>query len=226
MLPEDGIATDHLAASVRDTSVRYGEPLGDGALRLVLATRLQGMGIGARAEHIVITVGATHALDIISRTRLKPGDSVMVEEPGWAVEFARLSALGMRILSVPRGPQGPDLAVMQRLCEAHAGTAAAPRLFVSVSVLHNPTGACLSPAHAHRVLQLAQRHGFWIAEDDSYCHLAPEHATRLATLDGLQRTIYTSAALPKFWRPTGAWASWQRRPSWSSRCWTPSCSGP
>ena len=199
VLPGEWIATDPIAASlrkvmgtasVRDTSVRYGEPLGDAALRRVLATRLQGMGIAARAEHIITTVGATHALDIISRTLLKPGDSVMVEEPGWAVEFARLSALGMRILPVPRGPDGPDLTVMQRLCEAHAGTAAAPRLFVSVSVLHNPTGACLSPAHAHRVLQLAQRHGFWIAEDDSYCHLAPEHATRLATLDGLQRTIY------------------------------------
>jgi hypothetical protein len=30
----------------------------------------------------------------------------MVEEPGWAVEFARLDALGMRILPVPRAPTG------------------------------------------------------------------------------------------------------------------------
>ncbi len=199
VLPADWIETDPIAASlrkvsgaasVRDTSVRYGEPIGDAHLRRVLAARLQAMGIAARAEHIVTTVGATQALDIISRTLLKPGDSVMVEEPGWAVEFARLSALGMRVLPVPRGPDGPDLAVMARYCEAHAGTPLAPRLFVSVSVLHNPTGACLAAASAHRVLQLAQRHGFWIAEDDSYCHLAPEHATRLATLDGLTRTIY------------------------------------
>ena len=199
VLPDDWIATDPIAsslrkvsgaASVRETSVRYGEPMGDATLRHALAARLQAMGIAARADRIVTTVGATHALDIVSRTLLKPGDSVMVEEPGWAVEFARLAALGMRILPVPRGPEGPDLAVMARYCEAHAGTALAPRLFVSVSVLHNPTGACLSPASAHRVLQLAQRHGFWIVEDDSYCHLAPEHATRLALLDGLTRTIY------------------------------------
>jgi DNA-binding transcriptional MocR family regulator len=91
---------------------------------------------------------------------------------------------------VPRRADGPDLAVMARYCEAHAGTPQAPRLFVSVSVLHNPTGACLTPASAHRVLQLAQRHQFYIAEDDSYGHLAPPHATRLAQLDGLARTIY------------------------------------
>ncbi len=212
VLPSEWIATDAVlgglrkvmgTASVRESSVRYGEPMGEPALRRVLAARLQAMGIAARAEHIVTTMGATHALDIISRTLLKPGDAVMVEEPGWAVEFARLSALGMRILPVPRGPEGPDLAVMARYCEAHAGTPLAPRLFVSVSVLHNPTGASLSPAHAHRVLQLAQQHGFWIAEDDSYCHLAPEHATRLAMLDGLARTIYVggfSKILAPNWR--------------------------
>ena len=111
----------------------------------------------------------------------------MVEEPGWSVEFARLAALGMRILPVPRRADGPDLEVMARYCEAHA-----PKLFVSVSVFHNPTGYCLTPGHAHRVLQLAQQHNFHIVEDDTYSHIAPEHATRLSTLDGLQRTIYVS----------------------------------
>ena len=160
--------------------------------RQVLAARLQAQGIAATPAQIVTTVGATQALDIVSRTLLKPGDTVMVEEPGWSVEFARLSALGMRLLPVPRGPDGPDLAVMARYCEAHAGTAQAPRLFVSVSVLHNPTGYSLSAASAHRMLQLAQQRDFHIVEDDTYHHLAPEHATRLAQLDGLARTIYVS----------------------------------
>ena len=41
-------------------------------------------------------------------------------------------------------------------------------------------------------MQLAQRHGFHVVEDDTYSHIAPEHATRLSVLDGLQRTIYVS----------------------------------
>jgi DNA-binding transcriptional MocR family regulator len=75
------------------------------------------------------------------------------------------------------------------------------------------------------VLQLAQQHGFWIVEDDSYCHLAPEHATRLAMLDGLARTIYVggfSKILAPNWR-IGFLAA---PPSCWSRCWTPSCSPP
>jgi DNA-binding transcriptional MocR family regulator len=175
------------ASALSDFSLQYGEPLGDGSLRRALSQKLGTINVPAAPGQIITTVGATHALDIISRTLLRPGDCVMVEEPGWAVEFARLDALGMRILPVPRSASGPDLEVMAQYCQLHQ-----PKLFVSVSVFHNPTGCCLTPGSAHRVLQLASQHNFHIAEDDTYSHLAPEHATRLCALDGLQRTIYVS----------------------------------
>ncbi len=196
IFPPDWLATNFMTAAVRkvtstaalqESSLRYGEPLGDSHLRRVLSARLMALGVPAAPGQIITTVGATHALDIVSRTLLKAGDCVMVEEPGWAVEFARLDALGMRILPVPRGPAGPDIEVMARYCEMHA-----PKLFVSVSVLHNPTGYSLTPGHAHRVLQLAQACNFHVVEDDTYSHIAPEHATRMSVLDGLQRTIYVS----------------------------------
>jgi DNA-binding transcriptional MocR family regulator len=196
VLPPDWMENDFLGPAVRkvshgrnllETSLRYGEPLGDATLREALSIKLRDMALDVSPERIITTQGATQALDIVSRTLLKSGDYVMVEEPGWAVEFARLDALGMRILPVPRGPDGPDLAVMARYCEEHR-----PKLYVSVSVLHNPTGACLSPSSAHRILQLASQFDFHIVEDDTYCHLAPPHATRMSALDGLQRTIYVS----------------------------------
>ena len=55
----------------------------------------------------------------------------------------------------------------------------ASKLFVSASVFHNPTGFCLQPGSAYRVLQLANQHIFFIIEDDTYSHFAPDHATRL-----------------------------------------------
>jgi DNA-binding transcriptional MocR family regulator len=196
VFPSDWLETIFLPAAVRrytgakalhGYSVHYGEPAGDSDLRRALSQKLASINVHAAPSQIITTVGATHALDIVSRTLLRAGDHVMVEEPGWAIEFARLNALGMRILPVPRSVDGPDLEVMARYCELHQ-----PKLFVSVSVLHNPTGYCLSPGSAHRVLQLANKHDFHIVEDDTYSHLAPEHATRLSALDGLQRTIYVS----------------------------------
>lgn len=196
VFPPDWLETSFMPAAVRkatsssalrEFSLSYGEPMGDSGLRRALAQKLNALNVHAVPEQIITSVGATHALDIVSRTLLRAGDCVMVEEPGWAVEFARLDALGMRILPVPRRADGPDLDVMAQYCALHK-----PKLFVSVSVFHNPTGYCLTPGSAHRVLQLANEHDFYIAEDDTYSHLAPEHATRLCALDGLQRTIYVS----------------------------------
>ncbi|WKB51500.1 PLP-dependent aminotransferase family protein [Eleftheria terrae] len=179
------------AANLRALSLQYGEPAGDPALRRALSHKLRSMDIEAAPGQIVTTVGATHALDVICRTLLKAGDAVMVDEPGWAVEFARLTQMGMRILPVPRREDGPDLDVIANYCEAHEPQHR-PKLFISVSVLHNPTGLCLTPSNAHRVLRLAQQHDFLVVEDDTYSHLATPHATRMCALDALQRTIYVS----------------------------------
>jgi DNA-binding transcriptional MocR family regulator len=172
-------------------SLQYGEPAGDMRLRRALSLRLGDFGVKAAPEQIVTTLGATQALDIVTRTLLRAGDSVLVDEPGWSVEFARLAALGLRVLPVPRGDEGPDLAVMQRLIEAQKPHER-PRLYITVSVLHNPTGASLSLGHAHRLLKLAQVHDLHIVEDDTYAHLAPAHLPRLASLDALERTVYIS----------------------------------
>ncbi|HEY1393130.1 MAG TPA: PLP-dependent aminotransferase family protein [Methylibium sp.] len=195
-LPPDWLDLSMLSTALRRVTagerlgplaLRYGEPAGDSRLRAALAIKLDGFGLKVEASQIVTTIGATQALDIVSRTLLQPGDAVLVDEPGWAVEFARLGRLGQRIVPVPRGADGPDLATMRSLIAAHK-----PRLYATVSVLHNPTGAMLSLAAAHQVLKLAEVHDFHIVEDDTYAHLAPAHAPRLSALDGLQRTVYVS----------------------------------
>ena len=194
-LPVEWLDAGLLAAALRRAaaqaggtlSLQYGEPAGDARLRRALAVRLADHGVTADPGQIVTTLGATHGLDVVTRALLRAGDAVLVDEPGWPVEFARLQALGLTVLPVPRGEDGPDLGAMEQLLRAHR-----PRLYVTVSVLHNPTGCSLALANAHRLLGLAQQHDLRIVEDDSYSHLAPPHLPRLAALDALQRTIYVS----------------------------------
>lgn len=115
VFPPDWLETTFMAAAVRRVtstqqlkafSLQYGEPAGDAGLRKSLSQKLVGLNVHASPQQIITTVGATHALNIVSRTVLRAGDHVMVEEPGWAIEFARLDALGMRILPVPRTADG------------------------------------------------------------------------------------------------------------------------
>ncbi len=166
-------------------SAIYGSALGDPLLREMLAQHFQQRGITASPGQIITTAGATHALDVVARTLLRPGDVALVDAPGWSVEFARLSRMGVQLLPVPRGGNGIDLAVLEQLAAQHR-----PKLYSTVSVLHNPTGHSIDLAQAHRVLQLAQQYDFVIVEDDTYASLAPTYSPRYAALDGIQRTFY------------------------------------
>ena len=173
-------------------SLRYGDPAGDLRLRTALTHRLADLGIATHAAQIVTTAGATAALDLVAHELLAPGDSVLVDEPGWPVEFARLALMGVKCIPLPRatdGSGGPDRGAMRSLLELHRGVDK-PRAYITVSVLHNPTGSSISLAAAHEVLKIAEAHDLTIVEDDTYAWLAPKDAPRLSTLDQLQRTVY------------------------------------
>ncbi|MFT3734875.1 MAG: PLP-dependent aminotransferase family protein [Rhodocyclaceae bacterium] len=166
----------------------YGEPNGYRPLREQLRVMLGGLGVEAHPDQIVLTFGATQALDIVARHFVRPGDTVLVDDPGYFNLFGALRLLGANLVGVPRNEDGPDTAALDALAAQHK-----PRLFITHSVLHNPTGSSLSPAVAYRVLQLAEKHEFMVVEDDTYGDFSVTQTTRLAELDQLQRVIYVSS---------------------------------
>ena len=171
--------------SARGNLLSYGRPQGYAPLRQQLAAMLQGEGVPAHPEHNLLTVnGVTHGLDLIARHLVRPGDTVLVEDPAWFVIFGRLSAFGARVIGVPRGPDGPDLALLDRMAAEHK-----PRLFIINAAVHNPTGHTLSAGAAYDILRLAERHDFMVVEDDTYAELHPGGAMKLAALDRLRRVI-------------------------------------
>jgi len=163
-------------------------PQGLPELRERIAMLLRGQGIAADAGRVLTTFGGTHAIDLICRALLQPGDTVLVENPGYFLMFGRLRELGLRLLPITRRPDGIDLDELETACRVHK-----PRLLFVQTTLHNPTGWGSSPANLHRLLMLAQRHGLLIAEDDVQGHFHPGHPTRLAALSGLDRVIYYSS---------------------------------
>jgi DNA-binding transcriptional MocR family regulator len=132
----------------------------------------------------VLTDGGTHALDLVCRFLLEPGDTVLIDDPCYFNFQALLRAHRARIVSVPYTPAGPDLAAFERALIEHR-----PRLYVTNSAIHNPTGATLAPAVAHRLLKLAGEHDLLIVEDDIFADLEDEPAPRLAAFDGLARVV-------------------------------------
>lgn len=194
-LPESWLDEEGLRRHLRTLSRRadarltgYGTPQGYLPLRRQLQVKLAEFGIGAPPEQIVLTEGATSALDIVARHLVKPGDTVLVDDPGYFNFFGNLRLQGAKLIGVPRGSDGPDIAALETLLEHHQ-----PRVFFTHSVLHNPTGADLSPSAAFRILQFAEKHDFLVIEDDTYADFHPHASTRLATLDQLNRVIFVGS---------------------------------
>lgn len=168
-----------------DFLTRYGTPGGYLPLREILQHRLADIGVAAEPAQIVLTKGATHALDLIARYFVRPGDTVLVDDPGYFILFGALKSLGAKLVGVPWRFDGPDTRALETLLETQR-----PKIFFTNTVLHNPTGSSISQAVAHRVLQLAEKYQLLIVEDDIYGDFHPAPVTRLATLDQLERVIY------------------------------------
>jgi DNA-binding transcriptional MocR family regulator len=158
------------------------------ALRERLATLMRSQGLAVDASRVLTTAGGTHAIDLICRAFVKPGDAVIVEDPGYFLLFGRLKQTGAKVIPVSRRPDGIDLAELEAACIEHR-----PRLMFLQPVLHNPTGWGSSPANLHRVLRLAEQHDVLIAEDDVHGHFQSGQPARIAQLAALERVIYFSS---------------------------------
>lgn len=173
-----------LARADEDILTDYGSTRGASNLRRLLARQFAEEGINVDPNQLLLTGSGTQAIDLICRFLLRPGDTVLVDDPCYFNFQALLRAHQARIVSVPYTPSGPDTDVFRDLL-----TKCKPRLYITNSALHNPTGATLSPQTAHRILNLAAGHDLTIVEDDIFTAFEPDASPRLAALDGLDRVI-------------------------------------
>lgn len=190
-LPADWMPAGALRRAFRalaraDDSVlsNYGTTRGSLALRRLLIARFGEHGIETSPDQLLLTASGTQAIDLICRFLLRPGDAVLVDDPCYFNFQALLRAHQAKIVSVPYTRSGPDVARFEALLAAER-----PRLYITNSALHNPTGATLSAQIAHRLLNASAAYDLTIIEDDIFADFEPEPSPRLAALDGLNRVI-------------------------------------
>ncbi|TIX53317.1 MAG: PLP-dependent aminotransferase family protein, partial [Mesorhizobium sp.] len=153
-MPEAGLrrALRTMARGDDVTLTDYGTPLGLAPLRHLLARRMAEHGIEASPDQIMLTESGTQAIDLLCRFLLEPGDTVLVDDPCYFNFHALLRAHRAKVVGVPYTPSGPDIELFAQALLEHR-----PRLYITNSALHNPTGAILSPVVAHRLLKLADQ---------------------------------------------------------------------
>jgi len=194
-LPEQWMDDEGLRRNLRNVSnhssgsmTGYGSRKGYLPLRWKISDWLNEHEIFCPPEQLLMTTGAAHALGLLTQFLVKPGDTVLADEPGYSLLFFHLNRLGVNTVGVPWTPQGPDPVALETLLKQHK-----PRAFFTNSRLQNPTGASYTTATAHKILQLAERHDFIIVEDDVCADLDTTSRRSLASMDQFERVIYVSS---------------------------------
>ena len=164
----------------------HGDPMGYLALREAVADYLRKVrALDCSPGQVMITSGAQHALDLIARLLLDPGDAVWIEDPSYRGARAALAAAGAKAIPVPVDGEGFDV--------ARAADIAPDARAALVTPSHQfPLGVTMTLARRMKLLEWAAIGERWIVEDDydSEFRYAGRPIPALQGLDRARRVIY------------------------------------
>lgn len=169
--------------------LQYGATDGYPPLRKAVLDLMRSDGVQAREENLLITDGCQQALDLICKVFLRPGDTVVLENPTYPGTIAVLAAARARCLGVPVRTDngsgttpGLDLAALEQTLAANR-----VKLMILMPDFHNPTGLSMTLEARRRLLEIASKHQVPIVEDHIYARLLAR-GERLPSLKQLDRT--------------------------------------
>jgi 2-aminoadipate transaminase len=163
-IPSDVLA-DIAATTLGSDAYGYAATEGDPPLRAALLEMLAGTTDETTADRLTITAGGMQGLDLFCKIFVDPGDLVMVESPTYTNGSATALSYGAELLEVPVDDDGMDVDALESLV-ASAGRV--PKAIYTIPTFQNPSGATLSLARRHRLLQLARSWGSMVIDDDPY----------------------------------------------------------
>src|SRR4051812_575302 len=162
-LPPLTISTGDLAAVEPDTGL---SPWGLNGLRHAVAEHVTGWGLATTADEIVITTGAQQAISAAAACWLRPGDTVVVEDPTYPGAIAAFAQAGVELVGVPVDGAGV------RVDDLAAAIATRPALVYLQSTVHSPTGAILSDTRRRAIADLVTEARVPLLEDLALADLA------------------------------------------------------
>ena len=151
-------------------------------------------------EEVLVTTGASEAVDLAMRALVNPGDTVALPQPSYLSYGPTVSFAGGEVLSVPTRAENEFALTYEDLERAGADAA-------SVLVLcypNNPTGAVMTRDELAVVAEFAREHDLFVVSDEIYAALRYEddHVS-IATLPGMRERTVVFNGFSKAYAMTG-----------------------
>ena len=160
-------------------ALQYSTTEGYLPLREMIARHANRYGIEVTPENILITSGSQQALDLLGRIFINRGDRILVEDPTYLGAIQAWNAYGAEYVTVPMDRYGMDTAALEQALRS------GPKFIYVLPNFQNPTGVTLTLERRQQVIELADRYGVPIIEDDPYGQLRYEgqNLPSIVTLD-------------------------------------------
>jgi DNA-binding transcriptional MocR family regulator len=155
-LPPVSLSTADLAAVVPETGY---SPWGSSPLRSLIADHVTAWGLPTTPGQIVITAGAQQAITAAAACWLRPGDTVVVEDPSYPGALAAFAQAGARFVGLPVDPDGVSIDALRRALSDR------PALLYLQPTVHSPTGTVLSESRRRRLAELVREFRVPLVED-------------------------------------------------------------
>jgi 2-aminoadipate transaminase len=172
-------AADRVLARHGRTALQYSATEGYRPLREWIVDYMARYGIEASPENVLVTSGSQQALDLIGKILINPGDLILTEQPTYLGALQAWNAYQAEFITVPIDDDGLRVDLLEEaLC-------AGPKFMYILPNFQNPGGVTLSEDRRHRLIEIADRYGVPIIEDDPYGELRyeGEHLPPLVVLD-------------------------------------------
>ncbi len=160
-------------------ALQYSTTEGYRPLREMIARHTARYSVNVDPDNILITSGSQQALDFIGRVFINQGDHIVVESPTYLGAIQAWNAYGAQYISVPSDEHGMIVDELEKALRI------GPKFIYVLPNFQNPTGTTLALERRKQLVELADRYGVPIIEDDPYGQLRyeGEHLPSVVMLD-------------------------------------------
>ena len=197
------------SAAIAQGQTQYTNALGLPALRTAISQWYASrFGVQVAAERIVVTAGASAALQLACQALVNPGDEVLMPDPSYPCNRHFVSSAdGVARLIPTTAAQRYQLSSEQVL--AHWGAQTRGVLLASPS---NPTGTSIAPDELARIHDVVRSKGGFTIVDEIYLGLSYDEAFGRSAL-ALGEDIVSINSFSKYFNMTGWRLGWMVLPS-------------
>ncbi len=172
-LPLDDVA-EVAARCVRDdyaASLQYGSAQGDPVAREQVTDVMRDVAVSCHPDEVVMTTGSQHALDLLTRIMVDPGDVVLVESPSYVGALGVFRSYEAAIVHLPTDHAGLDPEAVVTAVRRERDRGRRVKALYVVPHHQNPSGGTTSIERRQRLVELCREERVLLVEDDPYAHL-------------------------------------------------------